>query len=68
MAAESFYTYSAALSCYVSLVVLLQCSDFTPILIGMHRNAPLSPMKRVHGYTIPMVPNNFLCTFHVWLL
>jgi hypothetical protein len=28
-----------------------QCSDFTPIFIGMHRNAPLSPMKegaRVH--------------------
>jgi hypothetical protein len=28
-----------------------QCSDFTPIFIGMHRNAPLSPMRegaRVH--------------------
>jgi hypothetical protein len=28
-----------------------QCSDLTPIFIGMHRNAPLSPMKegaRVH--------------------
>ena len=33
-----------------------QCSDFTPIFIGMHRNTPLSPMKRVPGYTIPMVP------------
>jgi hypothetical protein len=33
-----------------------QCSDFTPIFIGMHRNAPLSPMKRVPGCTIPMVP------------
>jgi hypothetical protein len=28
-----------------------QCSDLTPIFIGVHRNAPLSPMKegaRVH--------------------
>jgi hypothetical protein len=28
-----------------------QCSDFTPIFIGMHRNTPLYPMKegaRVH--------------------
>jgi hypothetical protein len=32
------------------------CSDLTPIFIGMHRNAPLSPMKRVPGYTVPMVP------------
>jgi hypothetical protein len=36
-----------------------QCSNLTPIFIGMHRNAPLSPMKRVTGYTIPM---------HLWLL
>jgi hypothetical protein len=34
----------------------LQCSDFTPIFIGMHRNAPLSPMKRLPGCTIPVVP------------
>jgi hypothetical protein len=28
-----------------------QCSDLTPVFIGMHRNAPLSPMEegaRVH--------------------
>ena len=32
-----------------------RCSNLTPIFIGMHRNAPLSPcMKRVPGYTIPM--------------
>ena len=35
-----------------------QCSNLAPILMGTHRNAPLSPMKRVPGYTIhiPMVP------------
>jgi hypothetical protein len=33
-----------------------QCSNLTPIFIGMHRNAPLSPMKRVPGYTMPLVP------------
>jgi hypothetical protein len=33
-----------------------QCSNLTPIFIGMHGNASLSPMKRVSGYTIPMVP------------
>ena len=33
-----------------------QCSNLTPIFIGMHRNAPLSPIKRVPGYTVPMVP------------
>jgi hypothetical protein len=33
----------------------LQCSNFARIFIGMHRNATLSPMKRVPGYTIPMV-------------
>jgi hypothetical protein len=31
-----------------------QCSNLAPIFIGMHRNAPLSPMKRVPGYTISM--------------
>ena len=33
-----------------------QCSNLTPIFIGMYRNAPLSLMKRVPGCTIPMVP------------
>jgi hypothetical protein len=36
-----------------------QCSDFTPVFIGTHRHAPLSPMKegaRVRPYTVPMVP------------
>ena len=28
-----------------------QCSNSTPIFIGMHRNTPLSPMKRVPGHT-----------------
>jgi hypothetical protein len=32
------------------------CSNLTPIFIGMHRNAPLSPMKRVPGHTIPIFP------------
>ena len=36
--------------------LLSQCSNLTPIFIGMYRNAPLSPLKRVPGYTIPMVP------------
>jgi hypothetical protein len=31
-----------------------ECSDLTPIFIGMHRDAPLSPMKRVLGCTTPM--------------
>ena len=30
--------------------------NLIPMFIGMHRNAPLSPMNRVPGYTIPMVP------------
>ena len=30
------------------------CSNLSHIYIGMHTNAPLSPMKRVPGYTIPM--------------
>jgi hypothetical protein len=34
----------------------VQCSNLTPIFIGMHRSALLSPMKRVPGHTIPMVP------------
>ena len=38
------------------------CSNLTPIFIVMHRNAPLSPMNRVPGYTIPMVP------MHLWLI
>ena len=33
-----------------------QCSNLTPICIGMHRNAPSSPMERAPGHTIPMVP------------
>jgi hypothetical protein len=36
-----------------------QCSKLTPMFIEMHRNAPLSPMKRVPGCTTPM---------HLWLL
>jgi hypothetical protein len=32
---------------------LNQC--LTPIFIGMHRNAPPYHMKKVPGYTIPMV-------------
>jgi hypothetical protein len=35
-----------------------QFSNLTPIFIGLHRNAPLSPMERVPGYTIPMVPTH----------
>jgi hypothetical protein len=40
-------------------VIHAPCSDLTPIFIGMHRNAPLFPMKegaRPAGYAIPMVP------------
>jgi hypothetical protein len=36
-----------------------QCSNLTPMFKGMHRNTPLSPMKRVPGCTIPMVPMHF---------
>jgi hypothetical protein len=34
--------------------VATPCSNVTPIFIGLHRNATLSPMKRVPGYTTPM--------------
>jgi hypothetical protein len=40
-------------------------SNLTPIFIGMHRNAPLSPMKRVLGYTIPMVPMHLAPRAHM---
>jgi hypothetical protein len=38
----------------------IQCSDLTPIFIGMHRNAPFYSMKRVPGCTIPT-------SMHLWL-
>ena len=41
---------------YVSNARGRQCSNLTPIFIGVHRNAPLSHMKRVPGHTTPMVP------------
>jgi hypothetical protein len=43
--------------------VTSQCSDFTPIFIGMHKNAPLSPMKE-GGQRTPFLW--FLCTFHLY--
>jgi hypothetical protein len=42
--------------------VWTQCSDWTPIFIGMHRNAPLSPMEegaRVHNSYGSYAPSTY---------
>jgi hypothetical protein len=39
----------------VTLRSRTQRSNLTPIFIGVHRSAPLSPMERVPGRTVPMV-------------
>jgi hypothetical protein len=41
-----------------------QCSDLTPIFIGMHRNAPLSPLEegaRVHHSYGSYAPSTYGC-------